>query len=1257
MEFHISKSIRERLGLDDVLFSFTGNVVFANVTAARKLAQGLNELPGAEPGAAASVVNAGALFAMGMIDELSHALVARYRREQDPAVMAEAVRWLGAQVTPKESERLLLQFAEQFPTVEVYRGKLTAEQWLKGSSEGRPNREIAFEEMLLLWIANSNPAFVPFRKLFDDKLLKQETAYAGATKGLPDFFATRPPIAKSLGTLLDALRAPMLASPDSLTGQLDYISTRWAEFLGDDLRRVLLAIDVLREEELAIWMRFHPAGPDWYRHGEPGRGGEGFVGDEYIGFDSEYVIGPDGKRRRRYPAGYQTPLSEYEAFSADQAWMPTVVLMAKSTYVWLEQLSKKYLRHIYRLDQIPDEELRLLADRGITGLWLIGLWERSRASKTIKRLRGNREAVASAYSLKDYAIAEDLGGEQAYEHLRYRAAMAGLRLASDMVPNHMGIDSSWVIENPDWFMYRWESPFPTYSFEGPDLSTDSRVEIKIEDHYYDQTDAAVVFRLRHYRDGAVRFMYHGNDGTTFAWNDTAQLDYSKAEVREHVIQVILNVARRFPIIRFDAAMVLAKRHVQRLWFPLPGAGGSIPSRAENAMSQEAFDALMPHEFWREVVNRVAAEVPGTLLLAEAFWLLEGYFVRTLGMHRVYNSAFMNMLRDEENAKYRSYLKKTVEFDPDILKRYVNFMSNPDERTAIDQFGWGDKYFGVSVLLATLPGLPMFGHGQIEGYTERYGMDFKQARLDEQQNEGMIARHQQLIAPLLKNRRLFAESTDFVLYDFWTDHGDVDENVFAYSNMCGGERSLILYNNRYGSTHGTIKMSVGFLEKQSGALRQKSLSDGLRLPWDESVILVYRDTAQGLEYLRRATDFRDHGLTLDLRGYQHVVLLEWRELRGSEAYPWDRLCDALHGSGVYSADEALSQLRLQPLVDTLHRTISEATIHGFAKAAYEAMTRELKVEEKSGSAHRAAKKEKAEVAATEADSSVPDAGVSEFDEGVSEFVAGVRTFAEMATHLAQLGGMQNDAAGGPAWISALAEMAGAGTMMRESRGVAAIAAASIPLPWLVLKFPEALQTAVRSVLPSNDVRVPAAQTWATAMAWMALRALPSPTAALGIYDALRLRHALAETFSAVGLQGEQAWRAAARVRALLLMNLHGSCAAAVRSAEFWNDGDVRWLTGVREAVEEPEHFEPESFEAFVCWLQLPALIAGGEGSVVHTKAAQDVTAIAANLAYAAKVAGYDVRRFLDVLHTADLKKPRQPESVDLDLLAKELEGRV
>src|SRR6202042_2818074 len=127
-------------------------------------------------------------------------------------------------------------------------------------------------------------------------------------------------------------------------------------------------------------------------------------------------------------------------------------------------------------------------------------WERSIASKTIKRLRGQADAVASAYSLKDYHIAEDLGGGQAYASLRDHAAAIGIRLASDMVPNHMGIDSPWVIEHPDWFISRPESPFPAYSFSGPDISPDSRAEIKIEDHYYDQSDAAVVFRLRHHRD-------------------------------------------------------------------------------------------------------------------------------------------------------------------------------------------------------------------------------------------------------------------------------------------------------------------------------------------------------------------------------------------------------------------------------------------------------------------------------------------------------------------------------------------------------------------------------------------------------------------------------------------------------------------------------------------------------------------------------------------------------------------------------------
>ncbi len=143
-------------------------------------------------------------------------------------------------------------------------------------------------------------------------------------------------------------------------------------------------------------------------------------------------------------------------------------------------------------------------------------------------------------------------------------------------PTTWASTSKWVIEHPDWFLSLPYSPYPNYTFDSENLSDDSRAAIVLEDHYYDHSDAAVTFKLHHYQTNQTRFVYHGNDGTSMPWNDTAQLDFSKPEVREAVIQTILHVARNFPVIRFDAAMTLAKKHIQRLWFPEPGGGGAIP---------------------------------------------------------------------------------------------------------------------------------------------------------------------------------------------------------------------------------------------------------------------------------------------------------------------------------------------------------------------------------------------------------------------------------------------------------------------------------------------------------------------------------------------------------------------------------------------------------------------------------------------------------------------------------------------------------
>jgi len=892
MEFHVSRKARDRYGFDQGLFAYNGRVIFANFHAARIFAQLINQkldlLHYPEKAVKASYINA-----LGLIDEILHSLIEAYRKQVNSQSFNEALVWLETHLGTKEVDRTLRDFCVDFPSVSLYQKQLTIDEYLMGETDGRSNREIALEEMVLLWVTNSNPAANQFKELFDDSRLANETPYLRAIAEIYKYFDTQPPFGPDNQNLIDVLRAPALKEPNSLFAQLEYIRQRWSSLLGEFLYRLLGSLDFIREDEKAAF------------------------------------FGPGPIPIPVYDAAAISSLGEAERFSQDREWMPRLVLIAKNSYVWLDQLTKKYNRPITRLDQIPDEELDTLARRGVTGLWLIGLWERSKASAIIKQWCGNPEAISSAYSLADYSIAQDLGGENAYERLRDQAWQRGIRLASDMVPNHMGIDSSWVIEHPDWFVSSPESPFPSYSFTGASLSPVGSVGIYLEDHYFSRSDAAVVFKRVDFNTGDTRFIYHGNDGTSMPWNDTAQLNYLNPQVREAVIQTILSVARKFPIIRFDAAMTLAKRHYQRLWFPEPGSGGDIASRAEHGMTKAQFEAAFPEEFWREVVDRVAVEAPDTLLLAEAFWLMEGYFVRTLGMHRVYNSAFMNLLRNEDNQNYRSLIKNTLEFDPEILKRYVNFMNNPDERTAVEQFGKGDKYFGICTMMATLPGLPMLGHGQIEGFAEKYGMEYRRAYWDEIPDPYLVARHEREIFPLFHKRPVFAGVENFLLYDFFTDDGSVNENVFAYSNRQNDERGLVIYHNKYAPTQGWIRTSVGFINKSSEdrSIISKTLGEGLNLHPGPDNYVIFRDLVSGQEYIRSVQEIWENGIFIELGAYQRFVFTDFHEVHDDMWQSYRHLNGYLNGRGVPSIENAVKELLLQP-VQTPFRQIANQGYFNF-----------------------------------------------------------------------------------------------------------------------------------------------------------------------------------------------------------------------------------------------------------------------------------------------------------------------------------------
>lgn len=1179
-EFHISRRARDLYQFDETIFALSGNVLFANFHAARQFAQKMNEKRDllAFPEQA---VRAGQVNALGLVDEILHMVVGQYRRQANPQAMAAALKFVEDRLGVEAVSRALRRFAEEYPPLSVYRRQMSLEDYLGGETDGLPNREILLEEMLMLWVANANPACSPYLELFDDSALATDTAYSQIITGLRLFFDGQPHFGPDPQNLVDLLRSPAVAVPHSLPGQLEYIRLRWGGLLDSYLYRLLTSLDLIKEEQKIYFMGGGPAPAEVYE----------FAGQEL----------------------------EPEAFSPDREWMPSLVLLAKNAYVWLDQLTKQHGRPITRLDEIPEEELDGLRQAGFTGLWLIGLWERSPASKTIKQLRGNPDAVASAYSLFSYDIASDLGGDEAYRTLRDRAWKRGIRLASDMVPNHMGIDSRWVIENPSWFVSLDYPPFPSYSFTGPNLSWDPRVTLQIEDHYFDNSDAAVVFKRTDNWSGETKYIYHGNDGTSMPWNDTAQLNYLLPVVREAVIQTILHVARKFPIIRFDAAMTLAKRHYHRLWFPEPGSGGDIASRAGLGLTKEQFDAAMPVEFWREVVDRVAQEAPDTLLLAEAFWLMEGYFVRTLGMHRVYNSAFMNMLRDEKNQEYRLVIKNTLEFDPEILKRYVNFMNNPDEKTAVDQFGKGDKYFGICTLLATLPGLPMFGHGQVQGYTEKYGMEYRRAYWDEKPDPYLVGRHEREIFPLLRKRYLFADASNFRLYDLEGADGSVNEDVYAFTNRAGDERALVVFHNKYARAAGWLRTSSAYPEKSGGeggrSLARTPLADSLGLRNEAGWYAIFRDQVSGLEYIRSCQELHAHGLYIELEAYQYHVFTDLRQAAEDAAHPYGQLAAYLGGRPVPSVEDALKEIFL----GAVHVPFRELANAGFFQYLIDSRLAGRKAEGRKAGAAR-------EKAAERPPSGNFQEAVEQVEWKARELIEGARSLVGGAVDAQQI-----------AW------------KLRQE------AAALLALP--SLEDSGRLGTVLKAVQTAGLRRGHAAA-WGPLLGWLAVHRLGEAAGggeAAGLsrswMDEWLLGKILAAAFQGLGQDAGAADRAVSLVRLLVAHQgwYDGGLAASQRPIHalqgWFTDQEVQGYLGVNR-YQGVLWFNQEAFDEWLGWMDTLAIISLlAEGGYEPQRLAERGEAAAARhaviqaLRKAAKKSRYQV----EYLFAAARSAPKQAKT--------------
>ena len=224
-ELRLRGDLRRDLGITSTLLSRKGKTLQTDLTAIRQLAESLNSRHQDNQPATAGAINA-----LGLLDELKRQLFIHYLDKVDSEFLTNLQEELTGEFSRQELIKVLTSFTESFPPLSMLEKKEGPSTWLLQQSSGASNLQMAIEELLLLRLNNDNPACGTLRELIDDSDLRRDTKYDDVIHSLELFIRSRPPLKNGDENLLEMLLAPSVESPESLSGQLKYISENW-EFI------------------------------------------------------------------------------------------------------------------------------------------------------------------------------------------------------------------------------------------------------------------------------------------------------------------------------------------------------------------------------------------------------------------------------------------------------------------------------------------------------------------------------------------------------------------------------------------------------------------------------------------------------------------------------------------------------------------------------------------------------------------------------------------------------------------------------------------------------------------------------------------------------------------------------------------------------------------------------------------------------------------------------------------------------------------
>lgn len=375
-----------------------------------------------------------------------------------------------------------------------------------------------------------------------------------------------------------------------------------------------------------------------------------------------------------------------------------------NTWAWLDELSRTADRTV-TLHDVPDREWDRLKDLGFDLIYLLGVWNHSKAGRHIFRTDPHAfetfdralpgwtlgSVVGSPFSISGYSPDRRIGTWDDLDRVRSKLHARGMRLILDFIPNHVGPDHPWISQHPDYLMQGTERDFQHCPSDFLLIEPDGQ---------------------------APYFIARGRDPYFDPWADTAQIDYFNPATRKALIEILKVVGSHCDGLRCDMAMLVLNDVFGRTW-------GHLLAERERP----------EREFWSDAI---AALPDGFIWMAEVYWDMEAD-LQELGFTYTYDKRLYDRLKAADGSGVRGHLSAEVSYQSHMAR----FLENHDEPRSVPTFG-RERVPVLAALIATLPGLRFFHQGQFVGKEIHLPMPLNRA-IDEPPDMALAAIYEHILA--------------------------------------------------------------------------------------------------------------------------------------------------------------------------------------------------------------------------------------------------------------------------------------------------------------------------------------------------------------------------------------------------------------------------------------------------------------------------------------------------------------------------------